>query len=247
MIAILNFIKYIIYAIDFLLVTIVFFLLSFLPTPLTKKFFPAMYQIWSLRFFRIFSIKEHIHEKFSKPLPKQFILISNHPSGIELMWLPSRFRVVPLAKYEIQDWFIIGRIIKGIGTIFVKRRDRASRHSANDALLQAAKDGKNIMIFPEGGCYGKRIQSFYKGAFQLSKTTGIPIIPTFLHYEEENTYYWGDYGLIKFMVRALFLPKNRNGHLYIFDAIQPENFKDEIDMCEHTYQFYLEAEKKYAL
>ena len=244
---IFNFLRYLIFVLDFLLVTLVFFFLSFLPHVLTKTFFPDLYQIWSLRFFRIFSIREHIHEKYSKPLPKHYILISNHPSGIELLWLPSRFSTIPLAKDEIKKWLVVGRITKASGAIFVKRRDRASRHAASEALLQAANEGKNIMIFPEGGCYGKRVQPFFKGAFQLSIATGLPIIPVFLHYEEENSYYWGDYGLIKFMIRALFIPKNRNAHLYIFDPFLPGDFKNEADMHQKVYEFFLEAERKYAL
>ena len=243
----LNVFKYILFSLDFIFVTLVIFFLSLLPVRLTRKIFPWLYRTWSLRFFRIFCVKEHIHEKNSRPLPKHFILISNHPSGIELLWLPSRFNIVPLAKDEIRKWFIIGRITKTIGTIFVKRRDRASRHAASEALLEATRQGKNIMIFPEGGCYGKRVQPFYMGAFHLSKLTGLPILPVFLHYEEENSYHWGDYGLIRFMLRALFIPKNRNAHLYIFDAFLPENYKNEQTMHDSVYDFFIHAEQKYAL
>ena len=244
---ILQLIRFLSNLLDFFLITLVIFFLSLLPQVLTRRIFPSLYQVWSLRFLKLFSIREHIHQKNSKPIPSQYILISNHPSGIELLWLPSRFRVIPLAKAEIKDWFIVGRITKAIGTIFVKRRDRASRHAATGALLEAANQGKNILIFPEGGCYGKRLQPFFMGAFSLSKQTGIPILPVFLHYEEENSYYWGDYGLLRFMLRALLLPKNRNAHLYIFDPFEPSAFPDEATMHDKVFEFYREAEKKYAL
>lgn len=247
MIYIFNILKYLVLVLDFVLTTFVFLILSFFPSIISRRFFPSLYKIWSLRFFRIFGIREHIHEKYSKPLPKQFILISNHPSGIELLWLPSRFRVIPLAKDEIKHWLFIGRITRVLGTIFVKRQDRESRHAASEALILAAKEGKNIMIFPEGGCYGKRLNPFFMGAFHLSKATGVPIIPAYLHYEEENSYYWGDYGLMRFMVRALFLPKNRNAHLYIFDPFSPHDFKNEAEMHDHIYRFYQDIENKYAL
>jgi 1-acyl-sn-glycerol-3-phosphate acyltransferase len=239
--------KYFIFIIDLFVVTLSFLLVSLLPVSLTKNISPKLFKIWSLRFFRIFLIQEHIHEKNHQPIPNQFILISNHPSGIELLWLPSRFNIIPLAKAEISKWFIIGRITKSIGTIFVQRADRESRHAASTALIEAAKHGKSIMIFPEGGCYGKRLQPFFMGAFHLSKETGLPILPVYLHYEEENSYYWGDYGLIRFMLRALFIPNNRNAHLYIFDPIHPENFKDETAMHQHVFAFYQQLENKYAL
>lgn len=243
----LNFFRYVIYVIDFFLMTLFFLVVSFLPSALTKKFAPKLFRSWTLRFFRIFGVKEHIHEKFQKPLPKHFILISNHPSGIELLWLPSRFSIIPLSKEEISHWFILGRIIKSIGTVFVKRQDSESRHAAAEAILQAVNQGKNIMIFPEGGCYGKALNPFFRGAFNLSKESGVPILPVYVHYEEENIYEWGDYGLLKFMMRALFLPKNRNAHLYIFDAFYPDQFKDKNEYKTKVYEFYQHLEQKYRL
>ena len=244
---IFNFLKYLLFIIDFFIVTVFFLLLSFLPASQTRKIFPSLYKTWSLRFFKIFGIKEHIHEKFQNPLPKHYVLISNHPSGMELLWLPSRFSVIPLSKEEIKDWFILGRIVKSIGAVFVKRKDPGSRHAASDAMLAASREGKNIMIFPEGGCYGKALNPFFMGAFHLSLEAGVPIIPAYLHYEEENIYEWGDYGLIRFMVRALFLPKNRNAHLYIFDAFYPVNYKNEQEYHDAVFSFYQNLEQKYRL
>ena len=243
----INFLKYLFFGLDFILITVFIFLLSLLPKSITKNFFPSLFKTWSLFFFRVFGMKAHIHEKFQKSLPKQFILISNHPSGMELMWLPSHFKVLPLSKYEIKDWFIIGRIVDAAGAVFVKRRERASRHAASEACLEALKEKKNIMIFPEGGCYGKALNPFYMGAFHLSKESGVPIIPVYVHYEEENVYEWGDYGLIKFILRALVLPKNRNGHLYIFDALLPSDFANEEEYHKTVYEFYKGLEQKYRL
>lgn len=225
--------------------TMVFFLLSFLPGKTTSSIFPSLYKFWSKRFFNIFCIVEHIHQKNKLNIPSQFILISNHPSGIELLWLPSRFKVVPLAKEEIRHWVFLGRITASIGTVYVKRKDPGSRHAASHALLEKVREGRSLMIFPEGGCYGKEVQPFFMGAFDLSFKTGVPILPVFLQYEETDTYFWGDYGLIRFMVRALILPRNRNAHLYIFDPIYPGEFKDEKDMHDKVYGFYKAAEGKF--
>ena len=76
---IFSFFRYLYYAMDLALITLSLFLLSFLPSSFTRPFFPRLYQLWSLFFLRFFGIREHIHEKFTDPLPKQYILISNHP------------------------------------------------------------------------------------------------------------------------------------------------------------------------
>ncbi len=229
----------------FLLLTTAFLFLSMLPSALAKRYFPLLYQRWSACFFGIFGIAENIHPMNTYPIPEKFILISNHPSGIELVWLPARFKVIPLAKAEIRDWFLLGRIIQAIGAVFVDRKDRASRQGAAKGLFQAVEAGKNPLIFPEGGCYGKDLNPFFKGAFHLAKQTGRPILPVYLHYEEEDSYEWGDYGLLKFMRRALFIPHNRNAHLYIFDPVNPDSFETEEQLQEHLYSFYLQQQSIY--
>ncbi len=243
----LNLLRYLFCAIDLLLITAVMFILSLLPTGITKGFFPTLYKKWSLYFFRFFGVREHYYEKFQKPFPQQYILISNHPSGIELLWLPYRFDIIPLGKEEIKNWFIIGRITKAAGTIFVKRRERASRHAASDACLQALREGKNVLIFPEGGCYGKSLNPFYAGAFRLSKASGVPVLPVYVYYEEENTYEWGDFGLIRFMLRVLFLPRNRHAHLYVFDAFSPSDYATEEEFHDKVYKFYQSLEDRYRI
>ncbi len=240
-----NLLVSIVLGIEFALVSLFTFLIGLLPLSLIKNFFPKLYQFWSLTFLRFLRIKEHIHQKYDKPLPKQYILISNHPSGIELMWLPSMFPVIPLSKEEIGDWFIIGRITKALGTIFVKRDKKDSRHAAIKACFEATKEGKSLMLFPEGGCYGKNLNPFFMGAFHISKELNVPILPVFVYYEEQHTYHWDDIGVLEFLQRVLFKARNKNAHLYIFDAIYPENFGSAEEYHDKVYEFYQSVELKY--
>lgn len=222
--------------------TLILLVASLFPAIWRNSFFPWLYQHWSASFLGIFGIAKQVHNMYRKSLPDHYILIANHPSGVELLWLPAYFRVIPLAKAEIRDWFLIGRIVQSIGAVFVNRKVGASRQGAARSLFDAVDSGKNVMIFPEGGCYGKDLNPFFKGAFHLSKQTGVPILPVYVHYEELESYTWGDYGLLKFMWRVLFVPRNRNAHLYIFDAVNPDRFGDEQEMRDYMHSFYLEQQ-----
>ncbi len=222
--------------------TLILLVASLFPATWRNSFFPRLYQHWSASFLGIFGIAKQVHNMYRKSLPEHYILIANHPSGVELLWLPAHFRVIPLAKAEIRDWFVIGPIVQSIGAVFVNRKVGSSRQGAARSLFDAVVSGKNVMIFPEGGCYGKDLNPFFKGAFHLSKQTGVPILPVYLHYEELESYAWGDYGLLKFMWRVLFVPRNRNAHLYIFDAVNPDRYGDEQEMRDYMHSFYLEQQ-----
>lgn len=242
---IFTFLKYIILGIEFAFVSIVSFTIGLFPLSFIKGFFPKLHKFWAYTFFRFLGIKEHIHQKNELPVPKQFILISNHPSGVELLWIPSLFSVIPLSKEEIGDWFIIGRITKALGTIFVKRDKKDSRHAAIKACFEATRTGKSLMLFPEGGCYGKNLNPFFMGAFHISKELNVPILPVYVYYEEQHTYHWDNVGVLEFLGRILFKARNRNAHLYIFDAIFPEKYSSPEEYHDAVYEFYKSLEQKY--
>lgn len=241
----ISLLKFIILGLEMAVVSLFTFLVGLLPLGLIKGFFPHLYKFWSYTFFRLLGIKEHIHQKHDRPLPKQFVLISNHPSGVELLWIPSMFSVLPLSKEEIGEWFIIGRITKALGTIFVKRDKKDSRHAAIKACYEATKNGKSLMLFPEGGCYGKNLNPFFMGAFHISKELNVPILPIYVYYEEQHTYFWDDVGVLEFLRRIIFTARNRNAHMYIFDAFYPEKYATPEEYHDAVYEFYKSIEQKY--
>lgn len=235
---------YFYYGVLLLALSLTLFFIGLIPVAFMKKIAVNIYRKWSLVFLKFFGIKEQIHWENKTPLPEQFILISNHPSGIELLWLPARFNVTSLAKSEIRKWFLFGRIAEAAGTLFVNREELQSRSMAAKSCMDAIQAKKNLLFFPEGGCKGININQFLQGAFHISMKTNIPVLPVFVHYEDERAYEWGNFGIIKFICKALFLAKNRNAHLYIFDAFFPEKFKDVDDYKTAVHLFYINLQSK---
>ena len=108
------------------------------------------------------------------------IFMSNHESQMDPPVLVAALPVpaVYIAKKELQYVPFIGWAGWAAGVIFIDRgdRDRAIR-SIRDAAQQI-RDGKNVVIFPEGtrSRTGEMLR-FKKGGFALAQEAGVPIVP----------------------------------------------------------------------
>jgi lyso-ornithine lipid O-acyltransferase len=142
---------------DHVIFTSLLYLLSFLPSSILKRFYPRLFWAWSRSFVRALDVDLNLLQNNARPLPRQYLLIANHPSAFEDIGIPSLFNVHSLAKVEVRDWPIVGRISHAAGTLYVRREDRDSRREAYEDILQAVKEGKNVALYPEGGCKGRRI------------------------------------------------------------------------------------------
>jgi 1-acyl-sn-glycerol-3-phosphate acyltransferase len=71
--------------------------------------------------------------------------------------------------------------VKGVGAVFVERFDvqRSAEHA--DELVQSAKDGVSLIVFPEGTLLRHSgLMPFRAGAFQVAAQAGIPVVPVSL-------------------------------------------------------------------
>lgn len=231
---------------ELIVTTLPLYLLTFLPHKWLSGFYPALFRHWSCVFVRALGVDLRLHQKNHKQLPKQFILIANHPSAFEDIGIPALFNVHSLAKAAVKDWFISGRISQAAGTLYVKRGSRDSRKEAFNTLVEALESGKNIALYPEGGCKDLRLFSDFRyGAFNLSLQTGIPIVPVFIHYESQQDFFWPD-GVI--LVRKLWdfmTTQNNRANYYQFDAFDPADFSDKETYTQHVYECYQAWQKRY--
>ena len=242
----IRFVIFIFCFIDMAVMTMLAFLCAFLPKAINKHIMPRLFRLVCWSFVRLVGRSPHIHEKFQPPLPQQYILISNHPSGYDIIIINALFRVSPLAKAGVRNWFLLGKIAETAGTIFVQRSNKESRNAAKEACAEAISQGKRILIYPEGGCFGKHLRDFKYGAFDISLATGVPILPIYLQYEAENAYEWGEYGLIKHLFN-MAMAINKHIHCYIFDPIKPDGFTDAKSFAEHVHGMYQKWEEGYRL
>jgi 1-acyl-sn-glycerol-3-phosphate acyltransferase len=223
---------------DFTALTTLMYLLSWLPVH-GKRPVVWLFRIWCRTFVRAIDVDLRLHQKYRGKLPARFILVANHPGALEDIGIPALFDVVSLAKLQVQDWFVVGRITRLGGTLYVDRDDPVSRQQAIDKMVDAVNAGRNIALYPEGGCKGRRLHSEFKsGAFEVSLRTGVPIVPIFLHYEAQEDFEWQDPHLLPHKIWHMTTTVNNRANYYVFDPLDPKNYADKYAMKAAAHALY---------
>jgi len=232
--------------IDFLALTIILYGLSWLPKIFLGHWYFRLFRVWCKAFVRALDVDLKLHQKNLNEVPSHYILIANHPSAFEDIGIPALFEVHSLAKIEVRNWWVVGKISSAAGNLYVKRESKKSRNLAAEEICSAVESGKNIALYPEGGCKGKRIfESFRYGAFDVSMKTGVPILPVFLHYEAQDDFEWRNPHTLLDKIYHFLNTENSTANYYLFDAIDPAQFKSKEEFTEYTWQLYKNWQKKY--
>ncbi len=230
---------------DFIAFTALMYPLSWLPWRGTRPLI-WLFRAWCRAFVRAIDIDLRLHQQYPQQLPTRFILIANHPGAFEDIGIPALFDVVSLAKREVQDWFIVGRITRLAGTLYVDRDDPASRQQAVETMVKAVSSGQNIALYPEGGCMGRRLFGEFKsGAFEVSIRTGIPILPIFLHYEAQEDFEWSQFETLPQKMWHMMTTVNNRANFYAHEPLDPKNYTDKYAMKAAAYALYVHWNAQY--
>ena len=112
------------------MLSLVLYVLSHLPRVFSGRYYHFLSRFWCKIFVRALDVNLKLIHNNKQPLPKQYILVANHPSALEDFAVPALFDIYPLAKAGVRDWVVLGRISDYAGTIYVKRESASSRHAA---------------------------------------------------------------------------------------------------------------------
>jgi acyl carrier protein len=108
------------------------------------------------------------------------MLVFNHSSYADLIVLAAVLPGEPLyvAKRELAGQFFAGPFLRRLGTLFVERYDMSGRLADTEAVIAGAREGRNVIFFPEG-TFTRRpgLSAFYLGAFKVAAEAGLPILP----------------------------------------------------------------------
>ena len=245
MLIILHWLRKALGIVDFVLFTVFLYLLTFVPWR-GKHPVAYLFRAWCRAFVRALDVDLRVHQKNRARLPQRYILVANHPSAFEDIGIPAVFDVVSLAKRQVQDWFIVGRISKACGTLYVDRDDPASRRQSIGLMVDAVQRGHNLCLYPEGGCKGRRLFAEFKsGAFEVAMQTGLPILPVFLHYEAQDDFEWQPPYTLPDKIRHMFSSINNRANFYILDPVQPQDFADKYAMKAHVYAVFAAYNRRF--
>ncbi len=109
------------------------------------------------------------------------LLVSNHISWVDILALhavcPCRF----VAKADVEHWPLVGTLVTGGGTLYVKRESRRDAMRVVHRMAQALKDGDILAVFPEGTTSdGSSVLPFHSGLIQAAISADAPVQPVAL-------------------------------------------------------------------
>lgn len=161
----------------------------------------------------------------------------NHLSYVEVLALysvmPTRF----LAKAEIRDWWVIGRIVTAIGCVYVQRGDKESRREARQTLTEV-NSFPPITIFPEGKRGpGDALLPFRYGAFEIVTQGGFDFLPIAATFSNLEIAIWHrQENLLKALWRLASQPERIEVNLLPLEVHHPAPEDDPIALATEVQE-----------
>jgi 1-acyl-sn-glycerol-3-phosphate acyltransferase len=117
------------------------------------------------------------------PPDQPFVVTANHASVLDALAL---VRVVPgaprfVAASEFSRHAVLRMFLRRLGTEFVERVDRGQSIAGAHRLLELAREGESLVIFPEGRLSTvPGLRPFHLGAFAAAASVGCATVPVAL-------------------------------------------------------------------
>lgn len=145
------------------------------------------------------------------------IVAANHASYLDgvilTAALPPRFGFV--IKREITAVPLVGGLLKRLGSEFVERFDKKAAHSDASRIIQHARDGLCLGMFPEGTFVAEAgLRHFHMGAFLTATRAGMPVVPVVIRGARgilPAHCWWPRPGSLEVEVLTAVPPQARNG------------------------------------
>ncbi len=171
-----------------------------------------VFRKWS----RSFQIASGMKIKIIGQVPKPpFFLVTNHVSYVDVPALNLATGGIFVAKKEIENWPIVGGIIRDMGVIFVDRTNRRDIPRAGEQILKKLEDNEGVIIFPEGvSAKGEDVKPFHSSFFEFASRADLNVSYATLTYEtpengpspSESVCWWDDISFMSHLIRLLKLP-----------------------------------------
>jgi 1-acyl-sn-glycerol-3-phosphate acyltransferase len=121
------------------------------------------------------------------------LLVANHVSWLDVVALNAVRPAVFVCKQEIAAWPVIGRLLRGTGTVFMRRGSARAAYRTMRELSMRLAIGEQVAVFPEGTTSGGAgVLPFRTALLQSALNAGCPIQPVALAYTSEVAVYTGD-------------------------------------------------------
>jgi 1-acyl-sn-glycerol-3-phosphate acyltransferase len=137
---------------------------------------------WSRKLLRILRVELRVQGELLHPNVQ---VVANHVSWLDIFALHAIGPVRFIAKSEIARWPLIGKLVHGVGTLFVERTRRRDTHRVNREVAEALAAGDIVAVFPEGTVTdGSKVLPFKGSLLQPIVDAGGRIQPVAIAYRD---------------------------------------------------------------
>jgi 1-acyl-sn-glycerol-3-phosphate acyltransferase len=140
-----------------------------------KRFRPACAAVVARSLLRCLGVRiGAVPRKPGRPA----LLVLNHVSWLDILIVLACSEATILAKAEVRQWPVIGRLAASLGTLFVDRSRPRQLPTTVGEVAMALRAGRSVAIFAEGTTTcGRTVFPFRPAMFQAAIDAGAPVIP----------------------------------------------------------------------
>ena len=133
----------------------------------------VIFGAWTMSFVRISHMKIEV---IGTPPTPPFFLVTNHLSYTDIGAIRAVAKGIFVAKSDIKGWFLAGRIIRDMGTIFIDRGNRRDIPRAGEQIIERIEQGEGVVVFPEGtSTKGEKVLPFNSSFLEFAARARIPV------------------------------------------------------------------------
>ena len=113
------------------------------------------------------------------------LIVANHISWLDIFVLNAQHPSLFVAKSELARWPVVGRLIRGSGTLFIERARRLDTQRVNRSATDALRSGDAIVVFPEGTTTdGTTVLKFHGSLLQPIVDADGQLLPVAIRYHD---------------------------------------------------------------
>ncbi|MBC7715091.1 MAG: 1-acyl-sn-glycerol-3-phosphate acyltransferase [Rhizobacter sp.] len=183
----------------------------------------------------------------AQSMDKNYLIVSNHLSYIDIMIISSFFPTCFVTSNEMKETPFLGQLCLLGGCLFVERRKRSGITGEVAQLAAALSSGLNVVVFPEAkSSNGEEVLRFRRPLFQSAINSGKNVLPLCVNYRtldgdkitiknRDDVFWYGDMPFLNHAL-TLFSHKKIVAELSVMKSMNTSEFADKNELADKSFE-----------